>query len=114
MKLLGRLISMFFGERLRALIVKETKQILRDKQQLFLLMFPPIVQICLYGAALNPDVQYLRMGVVDEAKTYKSRELVSAIVENRVFKISRVVDDLRALTTAVERGKLDAGLVIPP
>ncbi|CAN5150181.1 ABC transporter permease [soil metagenome] len=114
MKLLGRIISMFFGERLRALIVKETTQILRDKQQLFLLMFPPIVQICLYGAALNPDVQYLRMGVVDEAKTYKSRELVSALVENRVFKIERVMDDLRALTTAIERGKLDAGLVIPP
>lgn len=114
MILIERLISMTFGERLRALIVKETKQILRDKQQLFLLMFPPIVQICLYGAALNPDVQYLRMGVIDEAKTYKSRELVSAIVENRVFKIDRVADNLQSLYRSIERGKLDAGLVIPP
>ncbi len=114
MNIFDKLFKMFFGERLRALIVKETKQILRDKQQLFLLMFPPVVQICLYGAALNPDVQYLRMGVIDECKTYKSRELVSAIVENRVFKIEPVQDNLRALTKAIERGKLDAGLVIPP
>ncbi|HEY9679315.1 MAG TPA: ABC transporter permease [Drouetiella sp.] len=108
------IISRIFGERLRALIVKETKQILRDKQQLFLLMFPPIVQICLYGAALNPDVQYLRIGVVDEAKTYKSRELISAIVENRVFKINKIADDLHSLYEAIEHGQLDAGLVIPP
>lgn len=114
MKLFERVVKRIFGERLRALIVKETKQILRDKQQLFMLMFPPIVQICLYGAALNPEVQYLRLGVVDEAKTYKSRELISAVVENRVFKIEPVSNNLRGLTTAIERGKLDAGLVIPP
>ncbi len=114
MKLFERVVKMMLGERLRALVVKETKQILRDRQQLFLLMFPPIVQICLYGAALNPEVQYLRIGVVDEAKTYKSRELISAVVENRVFKIEPVSNNLRGLTTAIERGKLDAGLVIPP
>jgi ABC-2 type transport system permease protein len=114
MNAINYLSKAVFGERLRALIVKETKQILRDKQQLFLLMFPPIVQICLYGAALNPDVQYLRLGVIDEAKTYKSRELTSALVENRVFKIDRLPDNLRALTTAIEQGKLDAGLVVPP
>ena len=114
MKLFERVVKMMLGERLRALVVKETKQILRDRQQLFLLMFPPIVQICLYGAALNPEVQYFRIGVVDEAKTYKSRELISAVVENRVFKIEPVSNNLRGLTTAIERGKLDAGLVIPP
>lgn len=114
MKLLGYLIRMFVGERLRALIVKETKQILRDKQQLFMLMFPPIVQICLYGCALNPEVQYLRMGVVDEANTYKSRELISAMVENRVYKIEPVIGGLRGMAKAIAHGKLDAGLVIPP
>lgn len=114
MKIFEQLTKRLLGERLRALIVKETKQILRDRQQLFMLMFPPIVQICLYGCALNPEVQYLRMGVVDEAKTYKSRELISAVVENRVFKIEPVSNNLRGLTTAIERGKLDAGLVIPP
>ena len=106
-------------------MVKETRQILRDKQQLFLLMFPPIVQICLYGFALSPDVQDLRLAVDDECKTYKSRELVSALVENRVFKIAQVPNekstssllpdhDYQSLMTAIARGNVDAGLVIPP
>ncbi|HEY9777762.1 MAG TPA: ABC transporter permease [Planktothrix sp.] len=102
-------------ERLRALIVKETIQILRDKQQLFLLMFPPIVQVCLYGCALSPDVQDLRLSVADECKSYKSRELVSALVENRVFKISKTKDDSREqLLSDLTHGLTDAGVIIPP
>lgn len=108
------LLEDVLGARLCALVVKETRQILRDKQQLFLLMFPPIVQICLYGFALSPDVQDLRLGIVDECKTYKSRELASAMVENRVFQVAKAPLDLASMMKAIERGYIDAGLVIPP
>jgi ABC-2 type transport system permease protein len=113
MKLLNA-IEGLIGVRLTALMVKEARQILRDKQQLFLLAFPPIVQICLYGFALSPDVQNLRLGIMDEDKTYKSRELSSALVENQVFKIAKAPDDLAKMMKSIERGSLDAGLVIPP
>jgi ABC-2 type transport system permease protein len=111
---INKFISLFINERLRALIVKETIQILRDKQQLFLLTFPPIIQVCLYGCALSPDVQNLRLGVIDECKSYKSRELVSALVENRVFKIAKSPDNRQKLMLSLEQGKVDAGVVIPP
>ena len=109
-----QLLEGLLGPRLCALIVKETRQILRDKQQLFLLTFPPIVQICLYGFALSPDVQDLRLAVVDQCKSYKSRELTSALIENRVFKIARSPEDLNDMMKSIERGKVDAGVVIPP
>lgn len=102
------------GSRISALIVKETRQILRDRQQLFFLMFPPIVQICLYGFALSPDVQDLRLAITDECKSYKSRELCSALVENRVFKIAKSPEDLNGMMKAIERGNIDAGIVVPP
>jgi len=108
------IIETVLGGRLLALMTKETRQILRDKQLLFLLTFPPIVQICLYGFALSPDVQDLRLAVADECKTYKSRELTSALVENRVFKMTGAFDNLSSLMKSVERGNVDAGLVIPP
>ena len=123
-KVLLAAMETMFGSRLVALMVKETRQILRDKQQLFLLMFPPIVQICLYGFALSPDVQDLRLAIDDECKTYKSRELTSALVENRVFKVASVPGspndrplpdrDYASLMKGIERGNIDAGLVIPP
>jgi ABC-2 type transport system permease protein len=113
MKIL-EILENLLGAKLFALMVKETRQILRDKQQLFLLAFPPIVQICLYGFALSPDVQDLRLGIDDECKSYKSRELASALVENRVFKIAQAPGSLESLMSQIERGKLDAGLIIPP
>jgi ABC-2 type transport system permease protein len=108
------LLETILGARLCALVVKETRQIMRDKQQLFLLMFPPIVQICLYGFALSPDVQDLRLAIIDECKTNKSRELASALVENRVFKVAKSPTDLNAMMKSIERGYVDAGVVIPP
>ena len=114
MEPLNKFLRRFVDERLRALIVKETIQIFRDKQQLFLLTFPPIIQVCLYGCALSPDVQDLRLGVADECKSYKSREMISALVENRVFKISKQEDSREKLMQAIEHGQVDAGVVIPP
>ncbi len=113
MKVLNILESIL-GVRLLSLMVKETRQIMRDKQQLFLLIFPPVVQICLYGFALSPDVQDLRLGIVDECKTYKSRELSSALIENRVFTVAKAPDNLGSMMKSIERGEIDAGLVIPP
>ena len=49
MEPLNKFFRRFVDERLRALIVEKTIQIFRDKQQLFLLTFPPIIQVCLYG-----------------------------------------------------------------
>ena len=107
-------LEKLLGSRLVSLMIKETRQILRDKQQLFLLAFPPIVQICLYGFALSPDVQDLRLAIDDECNTYKSRELGSALIENRVFKIAKSPGSRADLMKAIEQGHVDAGLIIPP
>jgi ABC-2 type transport system permease protein len=111
---LRNLLENVLGARVAALVMKELSQITRDKQQLFFLLFPPIVQICLYGCALSPDVTDLRMGIADECKTYKSRELISAVVENQVFQVAKTVGDTPALMKEIEHGLVDAGLVIPP
>jgi len=100
--------------RIFALILKELRQILRNKQLVFLLLFPPTVQIVLYGFALSPDVQNLRLGVIDESKTTDSRELISALVENHVLDLCDSGGTESSLVLKVKRGHLDAGLIIPP
>jgi ABC-2 type transport system permease protein len=100
--------------RIFALILKELRQILRNRQLVFLLLFPPTVQIVLYGFALSPDVQNLRLGVIDESKTTDSRELISALVENHVLDLCDSGGSEKSLVARVKRGNLDAGLIIPP
>lgn len=107
-------LKQLFQSRFWALMVKEIQQILRNKQIVFLLLFPPTVQLLVFGLALNPEVTGLRLGVLDYSRTADSRALVSALVENDVFKVKDYADRQADLEEQVRTGKIDAGLVIPP
>ncbi|MEO0759280.1 MAG: ABC transporter permease [Cyanobacteria bacterium J06648_16] len=109
-KLLRRLLETRFWP----LAVKEVRQILRDKKLLFLLVFPPTVQLLLYGFILNPDVQYLPLGVTDYANSATSRALVSALVENEVFVADRYSPNQQHLGERLRTGQIAAGVVFPP
>jgi len=110
MNLIKRLI---YG-RFWALAIKEINQILRNKQTLVLLIIPPTIQLLVYGFALNPDVHNIKLGIIDYANTYESRELVSALTENNVFVVQQYLFDDQELGEQVREGKVTAGLVIPP
>jgi ABC-2 type transport system permease protein len=114
MKFVISLVHQLLDSRFWALAQKEMRQILRNKQLLVLLTFPPTIQLLLYGFALNPDVHYLKMGVVDYANTSASRELVSAFTENRIFTAEQRLFNEQALVQQVETGQLTVGVVIPP
>ena len=108
------LIRRLFESRFWALMLKEIRQILKNRQLIFLLTFPPTVQLLIFGLALSPDVDHLSLGVVDYANSAQSREFVSALVENEVFEVSSHQTKQAALGQQVRTGKLTAGLVIPP
>ena len=109
-KLLDRLLNSCFW----ALTIKEIRQIFRNKQLLFLLIFPPTIQLLVYGFALSPDVQFIKLGVLDYANSQTSRELVSAMTVNQVFVADRYTFSEADLTDRVRRGDLTVGLIIPP
>jgi ABC-2 type transport system permease protein len=76
----------FIGYRMRALILKEFRQILRDRRLAISLILPPTLQLLLFGFALNATVTNLRLGVVDDSRTPESRELVANMTESRAFR----------------------------
>jgi ABC-2 type transport system permease protein len=108
------LLKRILYSRFWALAIKEINQILRSKQTLVLLIVPPTIQLLLYGFALNPDVHNIKLGIVDYANTYESRELVAALTENNVFVAQHYLLDDEKLGEQVREGKVTAGLVIPP
>ena len=99
--------------RLRALVLKELRQIRRDRRLMMSLIVPPMLQILLFGFALDPDVQNLKLAIVDESRTPESRELVSAITENRTFRLAGVYATTADLERALGAGRLDVGVVVP-
>lgn len=101
------------GNRLRALIRKEFNQIRRDKRLAMSLIVPPILQMLLFGFALDATVSHLRLGVVDESRSPESRELIATLSESKSFEFSAQFLSPDDLGTKISRGALDAGVVIP-
>jgi ABC-2 type transport system permease protein len=100
--------------RFLALVVKELRQMKRNRRLVAMLVLPPTVNLLLFGVAMNPEVTGLRLGVVDDSHTAESRELVSAFVESNSFVISGTYTSVGSLSEALSAGNLDAGIVVPP
>ena len=102
------------GSGFRALLVKEFLQLLRNKQLLVILVITPLVQLMAYGMALSPEVNHLRLGVIDYAASPISRDLISALTSNGVFDLEPSGKNESELSLKVRDGKVDAGLIIGP
>jgi ABC-2 type transport system permease protein len=103
-----------FISRLWSLILKEIRQILKNKQIIFLLLFPPTVQLLIFGLALNPEVNHLSLGVTDYSNSPQSRDFVATLVANDRFDLTASPANIAALESQVRTGKLSTALVIPP
>ncbi len=99
--------------RLVALIKKEFGQIRRDKRLLLSLIVPPTVQLLLFGFALNPTVNHLKMGVVDLDHSPQSRDLIASMTESGAFRLANTYFSGDQLGEALAHGDLEAGMVVP-
>jgi ABC-2 type transport system permease protein len=98
---------------MRALVLKEFRQIRHDRRLAVSLILPPIVQLTLFGFALSATVTNVRLGVMDDSKTPESRELIAVLTESRSFRMAGYFSSVNQLGDAVSQGKIDAGVVIP-
>ncbi len=109
----GQLQVIGFWKRLRVLILKEYRQIRRDKTLMISLVVPPTLQILLFGFALNSNVTALRLGILDDSKTPQSREFIVRLTESKSFRFENYYFNGASLEASISRGDLDAGVVIP-
>ncbi len=101
------------GGRLRALMLKEFRQMIRDRRYMIALVVAPVLELLVFGFVLSATVTHLPLGVVDQSATPQSRELIADLTESRSFRLAGYYDSTGALGDAIQRGALDAGLVIP-
>ncbi len=99
--------------RLNAIIKKEVLQLSRDRLTFGMVFGLPIMQILLFGYAINTDVRNLKTAVADQANTHLSRQFVADLRATQVVKIVERVDTPVALEGLLRRGKISIGIVIP-
>ena len=103
----------FFTPRLLALTRKEFNQLRRDTRIVVSLIVPPALLLLLFGLVLNSKIENLRLGVIDQAGTRESRELIADLSVSRSFRLTRAFLSPDELTDAVTDGRVQAGLIIP-
>lgn len=100
-------------ERLRQMMRKEFRQTLRDPRSARILFIAPVIQLLLFGYAVNTDVRNTRTFVVDRDRTSESRQLVDAITASGYFRIVGRGDRSADLVDALDHGSVILGVEIP-
>ncbi|HMM20754.1 MAG TPA: ABC transporter permease [Selenomonadales bacterium] len=100
--------------RLRALLYKEFIQMRRDRLTFGMMIILPVVQLLLFGFAINTDVKHLSTVVFDQSLQQEGRDLLSALVASEYFDINYVAGSYQEVTAHIEQGKTKVGIIIPP
>ena len=102
------------ARRLLAVMAKELRQLRRDRVTLAMIVGIPVMQLVLFGYAINLDVRGLRAGVADMADSAGSRALVMDMAASGVIRPTLSADTPQQLMEALRRGDIDVGVVLPP
>lgn len=99
--------------RIRAIAAKEVRQLRRDRLTIGMVVGIPLMQILLFGFAINMDVRDLSAGVADQANSAWSRQLIADLQASQVVNIDTRVATPEALIDALRRGEITVGVYIP-
>ena len=102
----------FSFNRLKALIIKEFFQIIRDPSSILISVFLPLLLLFLYGYGVSLDLNHLNLGVAMEDTSPTARRFVASLAGSSYFNLkigqhrSEFQDDL-------DSGKIRGLVVIP-
>jgi len=100
--------------RLLAILIKEFRQIRRDRLTFAMMVAVPIMQLVLFGYAINTDPKHLPMAVVLADESEFSRSLVSGLENSAYFRVTQRAKSEAEGNRLLDEGKVQFLLVIPP
>ncbi len=100
--------------RVRRMVAKEFLQIFRDPRMRPMLFLSPIIQLLLFGYAVNTDVRHTALYVVDHERSATSHQLIEALTSSGFFRVVGESERGGDLVRALDRGQAVLGLEIPP
>jgi len=97
-------------ERLKAMLIKEFIQVLRDPRMRFIIFVIPIFQTLVCGYAVNTDVRDVTTAVYDLDNSPESRDLTARFAGSGYFRIVEHIGDERRMGELLDRGAVKVAL----
>jgi ABC-2 type transport system permease protein len=101
-------------ERIGVILRKEFIQALRDPRMRILLFLPPVIQLLVFGFAVNMDVDHARIAWMDMDRTPMSRELRARFEGSGRFDIVALPASEQDVQEVLDRGDAQAVIRVLP
>ena len=100
--------------RLLAVMRKELLQLKRDRLTFAMIVGIPVMQMLLFGYAINTDVRNLVSAVANQSNSHLSRQFIAELGQTQVLDLRYVRDTPQELKALLQTGKISIGVHIPP
>jgi ABC-2 type transport system permease protein len=102
-----------FWRRVGAMIMKEFLQLRRDRVTLATMVTVPLMQLVLFGYAINTTPRDLPTAVLMQEQSDLSRSILAALQNTRYFKITRLAGTEAEFDHLLASGRVLFGIEIP-
>jgi ABC-2 type transport system permease protein len=106
-------MTAFSLERISAVLTKEFKQLLRDRLTYAMILAVPIIQLMLFGYAINSDPKHLPTAVLVQDHGTMARSVLAALNNSEYFAIDDSVRSTHELDDLIAQGKAQFAITIP-
>jgi len=93
---------------------KELLQLRRDRMTLAMMVALPLLQLLLFGYAINTDVRHMPTLVYDQDRSVASRDFAASLAATGFYDVVGHVGGYAEIEQALRRGQARVALVVPP
>ena len=103
----------FSAGRITAVMIKEFKQLTRDRLTYALMLLLPVIQLLLFGYAINTQPRHLATAVLAQENSVFARSIVSALAHSDYFDLTAQVRSTAELDDLLRQGRVQFAVTIP-
>lgn len=101
-------------QRIFAIVRKEVRQLRRDRLTFGMIVGIPVIQLLMFGYAINMDVRNLDAAVADLSGTSASRQMVMDLSQSQIVNMAHQVSSTDEMELLMRQGKISVGIYLPP
>ena len=99
--------------RMKAVMVKEIRQLSRDRITFGMVVMIPLIQLLLFGFAINTDVRNIPVAIVDQSNSVAGRMIVESVKVTQVIEVKKQYSSPQEAELAIQQGEVRAALILP-
>jgi len=103
----------FSLNRMVAVLVKEFIQLTRDRVTYAMILAVPIIQMLLFGYAINTDPRHLPTAVLVQENSVMARSVLTGVANSSYFRITHQARSPAELDRLVRTGEVQFAITIP-